>query len=128
MRLMGSGLFDDFPKLKLVIGHKGERIPFDLWRIDHRRSKGATQIAAKQTMRHYMTHNVWVTTSGKFSDATLQCAYAELGPDRILFSVDYPFEDTADGAPWFGKTPLSDEDRLKIGRQNAIDVFGLNLD
>ncbi len=36
---MGSGLLDEYPKLQLVMGHLGERIPFDLWRLDHRLKK-----------------------------------------------------------------------------------------
>jgi 2,3-dihydroxybenzoate decarboxylase len=50
-----------------------------------------------------------------------------MGVDHVLFSVDYPFEDTIDAASWFDSNSLSDADRLQIGRQNAIDLFKLDL-
>ncbi len=78
-------------------------------------------------MGDYLRANFHMTTSGNFSDPTLQCAVAEMGVHRILFSVDYPFEDTVDAATWFDATELSDEDRLRIGRTNAIKLFKLDL-
>ena len=50
-----------------------------------------------------------------------------MGVDRMLFSADYPFEKMDDAANWFDNTPLSDADRLRIGRTNAIQLFNLNL-
>ena len=52
-------------------------------------------------------------------------AIAEMGADRVMFSVDYPFEDISDAASWFDQVPLSDADRRKIGRSNALKLFGL---
>jgi predicted TIM-barrel fold metal-dependent hydrolase len=46
---MGSGLFDEYPKLQLVMGHLGERIPFDLWRLDHRLKKSPQSILVKKS-------------------------------------------------------------------------------
>ena len=50
LRLMGSGLFDDYPKLKVILGHLGEGIPFGIWRVDHRISRGTIAPKAKLTM------------------------------------------------------------------------------
>ncbi len=36
MRLILSGVFEKYPKLKIILGHLGEAIPFWLWRIDSR--------------------------------------------------------------------------------------------
>jgi len=67
-----------------------------------------------------------VTTSGNFCDATFRCALEMLGKDRLYFCTDYPFERMDDAAQWFDSTDvISDEDRLQIGRQNAIDLFKL---
>jgi 2,3-dihydroxybenzoate decarboxylase len=52
-------------------------------------------------------------------------AMLEVGADRILFSVDYPFEDAPEAAQWFDATSISETDRLKIGRTNAIALFKL---
>lgn len=127
LRLMGSGIFDEFPNLKLVLGHLGERIPFDLWRVDHRIKKSPQGIPAKQTMRYYMQNNVHLTTSGNFNDPTFHCTVAEVGMDRILFSVDYPFETTSDAAVWFDNMEMDEADRLAVGRTNAIELFKLNV-
>jgi len=127
LRLMGSGLFDDFPKLQLIVGHLGERIPFDLWRLDHRLKKSPQGIPAKKTMREYMCNNIHLTTSGQFYDPPLHLAMHEVGVERIMFSVDYPFETTEDACTWFDSAELSDADRLAIGRNNAISLFSLNF-
>ena len=78
---MGSGLFDEYPKLQLVIGHLGERIPFDLWRLDHRLKKSPQGIPAKKTMREYMRNNVHLTTSGQFYDPPLHLAMHEVATE-----------------------------------------------
>ena len=49
----------------------------------------------------------------------------EIGVDRIMFSADYPFEDFGQAAEWFDRAPLSEADRLKIGRTNAQKLFKL---
>ena len=79
-------------------------------------------------MRHYMTHNVHLTTSGNFHDPVLHFAMNEVGVERILFSVDYPFETTKDACVWFDKAELSDADRLRIGRTNAVELFKLDME
>ena len=127
LRLIGSGLFDDFPKIQFVLGHLGERIPYDIWRIDARIDKAKMDYKAAHSVRHYMNTNVHITTAGHFSSPTLNCALAEMGADRVMFSIDYPFEDTVDGASWFDALDMSDADKQKIGRDNAVKLFKLDL-
>jgi 2,3-dihydroxybenzoate decarboxylase len=128
LRLIGSGLFDELPTLQIVIGHLGERIPFDMWRIDHRIAVRPAGYPAKKPISAYMRSNVHITTSGNFHDNTLRCALAEMGVERTLFAIDYPMEEMALGAGWFDNTPvLSEDDRIKIGRANAIRLFKLKL-
>jgi gamma-resorcylate decarboxylase len=124
LRLMGCGLFDDYPKLQIVIGHLGERIPFDLWRLDHRLSKLPGR-PAKRTMAEYFRQNFHITTSGNFCTQSLIHAILTVGADRVLFAVDYPFEDHAQAATWFDAVEIADTDRIKIGRDNARTLFGL---
>jgi gamma-resorcylate decarboxylase len=126
LRLIGCGLFDKYPKLQIVLGHLGERIPYDLWRLDHRLTK-VPHIPAKRTMTDYFRTNVHVTTSGHFSTPSLIHAMQSIGTDRVLFAVDYPFEDHEQGAPWFDRVDISEADRIKIGRTNAIKLFKLPL-
>src|SRR5882672_9300759 len=88
-RLIVSGLFDEFPTLKIIVGHLGETAPFLLWRISDILSERLTM--PKSFADYYRAH-FWVTTSGAFSDAALACTIAEMGVERVMFSVDWPFQ------------------------------------
>ena len=127
LRMMTSGIFDDFPKLKLLIGHLGETIPFVVWRVDNMTNKRKRGMPSKRKIADYLNENVWVTTSGQFHNPPLICTMLQMGSDRILFSTDYPFEEVCDAANWFDSCAISETDRYKIGRQNAIDLFKLKL-
>jgi gamma-resorcylate decarboxylase len=127
LRLIGSGLFDEFPSLQIVLGHLGERIPFDMWRIDNLVAKLPGKPRAKKRVSDYMRANFHLTTSGQFHDTPFRCALAEMGAARIMFSVDYPYEEMAPAARWFDNTALSEADRRRIGRGNAIALFKLDL-
>lgn len=125
LRLLCSGLFDRHPRLTMILGHLGEGIPYNAWRIDHRMRKMPKGIPARRTITEYLRANVYVTTSGNFRTPTLVDAIAELGVDRVLFSVDYPFEDTADAVTWFDRAEIAEADRIRIGRTNAAALFNL---
>jgi gamma-resorcylate decarboxylase len=125
LRLMGSGLLDRYPKLTIIIGHLGEGLPGSIWRVDHRIAKTPMGIPAKKPMSEYLRTNFVFTTSGNFRTPTLLDAIAEVGAERILFSVDYPFEDIAEGASWLDSTEIGEADRLQIGSQNARRLLGL---
>jgi 2,3-dihydroxybenzoate decarboxylase len=123
-----NGVFDRHPKLKIIVGHLGEHIPFDLWRINHwledvHKPRGA--VSMKKTIRDYFNENIWVTTSGHFSTLTLKYVQDEIGVDRILFSIDYPYEKFEDACDWFktldGK--FSAEDLAKISHENSQKLF-----
>jgi gamma-resorcylate decarboxylase len=93
LRLMGSGLFDDYPKLRVILGHLGEGLPFGIWRIDHRNSKGTLRPKAKLPLGQYLRENFYITTSSNFRTPALTDAMLEVGADHVLYSVDYPFEE-----------------------------------
>ena len=127
LRLMTGGLFDEYPRLKLLLGHLGEGLPFSVWRSDNMINKRRRGCPAKRNIADYLNENVWVTTSGQFHFPPFHCTLLQMGSDRILFSTDYPFEEVCDASNWFDACPISDVDRHKIGRQNAIDLFKLKL-
>jgi predicted TIM-barrel fold metal-dependent hydrolase len=129
LRLIGSGLFDEHPRLKFVLGHLGEGITVQLWRIDHRNGwmKHPHQYAAKKGVADYFRKHFHLTTSGNFHTPSLVNALTEMGPDRVMFSVDWPFEAVGEGAQWFDKADISEANRQKVGRANAIKLFKLKL-
>jgi gamma-resorcylate decarboxylase len=125
LRLMASGVFDTHPQLTAILGHLGEMLPYCIWRFDHRVTKRPREIPARRKFTHYLRKNFFVTTSGNFHTPTLVNAITELGADRVLFSVDYPFEEVADAASWFDAADIPESDRKKIGRTNAAQLFRL---
>ena len=76
-------------------------------------------------MSEYLRENFYLTTSGNFRTPTFIEVMMEVGSDRLLFSVDYPFEETAEAAKWFDEVEISETDRVKIGRTNARTLFKL---
>jgi 2,3-dihydroxybenzoate decarboxylase len=107
----------------MILGHLGEGLPYNVWRVDHRIAKMPRGIPARRTITEYLRSNVLLTTSGNFRTPTLVDAIAEVGAERILFSVDYPFEDTAEAVGWFDTVDIPEPDRVKIGRTNAARLF-----
>lgn len=129
LRLMASGLFDQHPNLKIVLGHMGEGLPYSMWRVDNRNGwvKEPPRYPAKKKLGEYFQNNFWLTTSGNFRTQTLIDAILEIGADRILFSTDWPFENIDHAADWFDVATISEADRIKIGRTNTEKLFKLKL-
>jgi 2,3-dihydroxybenzoate decarboxylase len=107
----------------------GEGLPFSMWRVDNRNnwSKTPHRCPAKKKMGEYFCANFHLTTAGNFRTPALVNAMMEIGVDRIMFSTDYPFESVEDAACWFDACEISEPDRRKIGRTNAIRLFKLPL-
>jgi predicted TIM-barrel fold metal-dependent hydrolase len=129
LRLIGSGLFDECSNLKIVLGHLGEGIPVYLWRIDGRNGwmKEPHHYAAKKPVSDYFRKHFHITTSGNFHTPALNNAVTELGAERVMFSVDWPFEAVDEAALWFDNAAIAEAERRKIGRDNAIELFNLKL-
>jgi gamma-resorcylate decarboxylase len=126
LRLMTSGLFDRFPNLTVIIGHLGETLPFAMWRIDHRVAFQGELRKFKKPLTHYFLENFYVTTSGFFHTQALSATISEIGEDRVLFSVDYPYESMHKAVAWFDNAAINHNTRTKIGRTNAERLFKLN--
>jgi predicted TIM-barrel fold metal-dependent hydrolase len=122
VRLVLSGVFDKYPGLKIILGHLGEGLPLYLWRINMgfaRDGRGSTWF------RDAFTEHFWVTTSGFFSDPALLHCIQEIGIDRVLFSIDYPFVDNPPGTAWAERLPMSADDKEKILSGNAKRLLKL---
>ena len=129
LRLCGSGLFDDYPNLKIIIGHLGEFIPHGLWRIDARMRFSRRDYRGKRPLGEYFLDHFVVTTSGFFNDPAFRNTLDVMGTDKVFFCADYPFESMHDAADWYDATQeVSEEERIRVGRTNAIELFGLELE
>jgi predicted TIM-barrel fold metal-dependent hydrolase len=116
IRIVLSGMLQKFPRLKLVLGHMGETLPFLMTRINEALSRPGNK---SMSFRDAFSQHFWITTSGNFSTPALICSMLEIGIDRIIFSVDYPFVPNPPGVDWILAAPLSNEDRAKVLHGNA---------
>jgi predicted TIM-barrel fold metal-dependent hydrolase len=120
IRMVLSGVFDAYPGLKVVLGHLGETLPYLVWRVDHALSRPGAKTLSFRTI---FCEHFYVTTSGNFSNPALLCCMMEMGIDRILFSVDWPFVPNKPGVQWLNNVPLCDEDKAKLASGNAKRLF-----
>jgi 5-carboxyvanillate decarboxylase len=131
LAIITSGAFDRFPRLKIVVGHLGEALPFWLFRIDymHRASVLAKRYQRMQPLRKkpsdYMRENVYVTTSGMAWEPAILFCQSVLGMDRVLYAMDYPYQFDIDEVAASDNLPLSDNDKRKFFQVNAEHVFSL---
>lgn len=116
VRLVLSGVFDSYPGLTMILGHLGETLPYFVWRIDHALARPGQK---SMSFRDIFCGHFYVTTSGNFSSPALICCMMELGVDRILFSVDWPFVANPPAVRWMEGAPICDADKAKILSGNA---------
>ncbi|KAK0722781.1 hypothetical protein B0T26DRAFT_643611 [Lasiosphaeria miniovina] len=125
--IVTAGVLDRFPGLKIVIGHMGEHIPYDLYRIDHKLNRARfpqMPMSKDKLVRDYFGTQLFITTSGHFSTPALLCALQEIGAGAVMFSIDYPFESIPNGCVWFDDhVPINGRDLVDIGRNNALRIF-----
>jgi 2,3-dihydroxybenzoate decarboxylase len=127
VRLILSGLFDKYPNLTVILGHLGEALPFTLARLESRLRHQNPGSLGKCALRPtaYLQRNFFATTAGAFRTQALVNTIGEMGADRVMFSVDYPYESMQEAADWFDNCPISDNDRVRISRLNAANLFNI---
>jgi 2,3-dihydroxybenzoate decarboxylase len=125
LRLVYGGVFDRHPGATVILGHMGEFLPFQRSRLDSRYRTLEFERPLERMPSEYIGTNIVLTSSGVFSPATLRGAVLEVGADAVMFSVDYPYESTAEAVEGFEQTELSDTDRAKIAYQNAERILKL---
>lgn len=130
LRLIMSGVFDRYPKLKVILGHMGEGLPFWLQRIDNRYSLQAKIGAVSKMPRlpsEYFRDHFFITTSGVMSAPALRLCIEVVGEDKIMFAADYPYESVEEGVNFMDEVDISETQRRKIYVENAIRIFNLGL-
>lgn len=122
IRMILSRVFEKYPDLQVILGHLGEGITFQLARIDEALSRPGN--APTEFAKTFRT-NFHITTSGFFSDSALRCCIEEMGVDRILFAIDWPFVSNADGVDWLKAFPTDQATREQIFAGNAERLLAL---
>jgi len=134
MGLIFSGAFDRFPKLRLVIGHMGEALPLLLYRFDWMQSNadgrsglrgGQPGVKLQHKVSYYFHNNVWITTSGVAWAPAIKFCQEVLGPDRVLYAMDYPYQVSAEEVASYDALDIPIEHKKMLMQENAERVFRL---
>ena len=125
LRLVFAGLFDAFPRLTMILGHLGEGLPFYLDRLEDHTCLATKRRGLKKTVAEVMHQNIVVTTSGNFSPPAFQCTRDVLGIDKIIFSVDWPYESNKLGVAFLNRLSLSPAEMELLAHGNAERVLKL---
>lgn len=125
LRLILAGTFDRFPRLKVIIGHMGEDVPFSLLRAQDGLPPSVTGL--ERSVSDYFMEHFYVTTSGYFTEPPLRCAMDVLGTDRLMYSVDYPYRTNVAGAKFLEGASIAPDDLRKIASGNAERILKLSV-
>ena len=133
MALIFSGAFDRFPKLRLVIGHIGEAMPLKLYRFDWMQGNADNRtlparpapLKLQHPVSYYFRNNIWITTSGVAWEPAIRFCMEQLGPERVLYAMDYPYQQSYDEVAAYDRMQLSAEHKKMLMEDNARAVFRL---
>ena len=125
LRMVLAGTLDRHPRLRLVIGHMGEMLPMMLARADEVFALDIEHL--KRPISRTILDQVWLTTSGIFTEPPFLAALLTFGIDRIMFSVDYPYAPNANGRAFLDRLSLAPADLAKLRHNNADALLKLKV-
>jgi 5-carboxyvanillate decarboxylase len=132
LRIITSGLLDRLPRLRIVVGHLGEALPFWFSRIDFMH---AGQVRTKRyeaikplelAPSEYFKRNIWLTTSGMAWEPAITFARNVVGAERVMYAMDYPYQYQADEVRTQDALPYSLHEKKAFFETIARDVFKLD--
>jgi predicted TIM-barrel fold metal-dependent hydrolase len=123
LRMVLGGVLDRHPRLRVIVGHMGEMLPFMLQRVDDNLPPRVTGL--DRLPSQYVLDHVVITTSGLFSLPPLRCALEVFGLERVLFSIDWPYAPNEEGRRLLEEAPLSPDELERFAHGNAERVLGL---
>jgi len=125
LRILFAGVFDEFPRLQMIMGHLGEGLPFAMHRLNDHTYQAAKRRGLQKTPLDYIRDHLSVTTSGNWYEPAFVCTLLAMGADRILWAIDWPYEANNIGMAFWNKIGLNDTDRAKIAHGNAERLMRL---
>ena len=129
LRLMLSEVFVRFPRLKIVLGHMGESLPYNIWRIDYMspagRARRADPHSPAMLPSEIFKRNFTITTSGVEHPPALRYAIEVLGAENIMFAIDWPFQPSRPAVTFLNEAEITDDDKAKVFYRNAERVFNI---
>lgn len=131
LRIITSGVFDRFPKLRLIIGHMGEALPFWMYRLDYmhqatvRSNRYESMKPLKKKLSDYLKENFFITNSGVAWEPAIKFSQAVLGVDRVMYAMDYPYQYEVGEVHALDRMDMSAEDKKKFFQTNAERVFNI---
>lgn len=132
LRIIVSGAFDRFPKLRIVVGHLGEALPFWLFRLDfmHAAMVRADRYTSVKSLEKrpsdYLRENVWITTSGMAWEPAIMFVRSVIGADHVMYAMDYPYQFVPDEVTVTDNLPIDDAEKKAFYQTNAETVFSLS--
>jgi uncharacterized protein len=125
MRLAVSGTLDRYPRLNLIIGHMGEALPFVLARCEYEFGTDLSYLS--RSLSKILTDQVYITSTGLFTNPPFLAALQTFGIDHLMFSVDYPYSGNAMGRRFLDNVPLPPADLEKFAHGNADRLLRLKV-
>ena len=131
LRIITAGVFDRFPRLRIVIGHMGEALPFWMYRLDymHQATVLSERYQSMQPLKKkpsdYLRENFFITNSGVAWEPAIKFSQAVLGVDRVLYAMDYPYQYEVGEVVALDRMDMPEEDKKKFFQTNAEQVFNI---
>jgi len=134
MGLIFSGVFDRYPNFRLVIGHLGECLPLHIYRFDWMQNNadgvpglrgGQPAVTLNHPVSHYFRNNIWITTSGVGWEPAIRFCMDVMGPERVLYAMDYPYQQSSDEVAAYDRMAFPPEHKKLLMQANAEHVFRL---
>lgn len=131
MRIITAGVFDRFPKLRMILGHMGEALPYWAYRLDYmhaatvRSNRYESVKPIQRRPSDYLRENFFITNSGVAWPQAIRFAQEFMGADRVLYAMDYPYQYAPDEVNILDEMDMPAEDKKKFFQTNAQSVFKL---
>ncbi|HQX58989.1 MAG: amidohydrolase [Rhodoferax sp.] len=129
LRIITAGVFDRFPKLRMIIGHMGEALPFWAYRLDymHRATVRSQRYDSVKPLKKkpsdYLREHFYITNSGVAWEQAIRFTQEFMGPERVLYAMDYPYQYAVDEVIALDNMAISDAHKRMFFQTNAQAVF-----